>query len=116
MTYLIISVLIYSIYFISLSPAISIEGNQKDLDNLVNKISTKFSNTYCNTSGFGISAEGAIEFAIGETNKEFSRNKNIEFLKSEDINNKIVTKVEDKCQAFEFPIKELARLNFHKSK
>ena len=115
MPFLIISVLIYSICFISLSPAISIEVNQKDLDNLVNKISSKFSNTYCNTSGFGISAEGAIEFAIGETNKEFSRNKNIAYLNSDDINNNIVTKVEDKCQAFEFPIEELARLNFNKS-
>ena len=116
MPYLIISVLFFTICFISLDPAISLEGNHKDLDNLVDKISTKFSNTYCNTSGFGISAEGAIEFAIGETNKEFSRHKNIAYLNSDDINNKIVTKVEDKCQAFEFPIKELARLNFNKIK
>ena len=38
------------------------------------RISKKFSNTYCNTSKFGISKDGALKFSIGETNKEFQNN------------------------------------------
>tara|TARA_Y100000589_G_scaffold295414_1_gene301801 strand:- start:80 stop:427 length:348 start_codon:yes stop_codon:yes gene_type:complete len=88
----------------------SIEITQKSIDNLTNKVAKKFSRTFCNTSNFGISDEGAIEFAIGETKKEFAKNKKIEFVNFDEINKKIITNIEADCQVFDFPVDELAKL------
>jgi len=83
---------------------------QKNIDNLTNKVAKKYSRTFCNTSNFGISDEGAIEFALGETSKEFSKNKLIEYINFSDLNKKIITYIESDCQVFDFPVDELARL------
>tara|TARA_Y100001933_G_scaffold224006_1_gene235984 strand:- start:37 stop:384 length:348 start_codon:yes stop_codon:yes gene_type:complete len=103
----------FFISFLLLFPfnsAFSKEISQKNIDNLTNKVAKKFSRTFCNTSNFGISDEGAIEFAIGETNKEFSKNKFIEFVNFDEINKKIISNIESDCQVFDFPIDELANL------
>ena len=97
-------------------PALSKEISQKSLDNLATKISKKFSRTYCNTSNFGISKEGAMEFAIGETYKEFSKNKLIKFLDVKDINAKIVLNVEKECQIYDFPVDGLSKFNLAEQK
>ena len=73
-----------------------------------------FRGTFCNTSNFGISDEGAIEFAIGETSKEFSKNKLIKILDFDEINKKIITNIEADCQVFDFPIDELSKLEILK--
>ena len=57
------------------SPAYSLDASSRTLEKYTKKISNKFTRTYCNTSKFGISYEGALAFAIGETNKEFKNNK-----------------------------------------
>tara|TARA_Y100001970_G_C13510742_1_gene498190 strand:+ start:161 stop:505 length:345 start_codon:yes stop_codon:yes gene_type:complete len=103
-----------SFIFLSSHPAFSKEISQNNLDNLATKVSKKFSRTYCNTSNFGISEEGAMEFAIGETFKEFSKNKLIKFVDLKQINSKIVTNLERECQIYDFPVEELSRLNFNK--
>tara|TARA_Y100000589_G_C26836147_1_gene500077 strand:- start:89 stop:436 length:348 start_codon:yes stop_codon:yes gene_type:complete len=90
--------------------AFSKEIPQKNIDNLTNKVARKFSRTFCNTSNFGISDEGAIEFAIGETEKEFSKNKLIKLVDFNDINKKIISNIESDCQVFDFPIDELVKL------
>jgi len=107
---LIIGFLISFLFFFPIKTAFSKEIPQKSLDNLTNKVAKKFSRTFCNTSNFGISDEGAIEFAIGETNKEFSKNKLIEFVDFNEINKKIISNIESDCQVFDFPREELARL------
>tara|TARA_Y100001933_G_scaffold207166_1_gene210278 strand:- start:94 stop:441 length:348 start_codon:yes stop_codon:yes gene_type:complete len=99
--------------FILLFPNNSVfskEIPQKNIDNLTNKVAKKFSRTFCNTSNFGISDEGAIEFAMGETNKEFSKNKLIEFVDFDEINKKIISNIEGDCQVFDFPVEVLAKL------
>tara|TARA_Y100000589_G_C27164667_1_gene634244 strand:- start:1429 stop:1782 length:354 start_codon:yes stop_codon:yes gene_type:complete len=96
------------------SPVLSKEIPQKNINNLSNKIARKFSRTFCNTSNFGISDEGAIEFAIGETKKEFSNNKLIQFVDFKDINKKIISNIESDCQVFDFPSDELAKLEILK--
>ena len=93
-----------------INASFSKEIPQKNIDNLTNKVAKKFSRTFCNTSNFGISDEGAIEFAIGETNKEFSKNKLIQFVNFEEINKKIISNIEADCQVFDFPVDELANL------
>ena len=106
------TLILSSFLFLFSNPVFSQEISQKSLDNLSTRISKKFSRTYCNTSGFGISEQGAMEFAIGETSKEFSKNKLINFVNKEDINSKIVSNVERDCQIYDFPVDELSKLNF----
>ena len=108
----------FLISFLLLFPnnsVLSKEISQKNIDNLTNKVSKKFARTFCNTSNFGISDEGAIEFAIGETNKEFSKNKLIGFLNFTDVNKKIISNIESDCQVFDFPIEELSKLEIIKN-
>ena len=57
------------------APVYSLDNSSKTLENYNKKISNKFTRTYCNTTKFGISYEGALAFSIGETNKEFQNNK-----------------------------------------
>ena len=71
---------VFTIFILTLlllfsSPVYSIDTSSQTLEKYTNKISNKFTRTYCNTSNFGISYEGALAFAIGETNKEFKNNK-----------------------------------------
>ena len=108
----ILALTISSFLFLFSIPAYSQDISQKNLDNLATKVSKKFSRTYCNTSNFGISDEGAMEFAIGETFKQFSKNKLIKFVDLKDISSKIVANVERECQIFDFPVSELSKLNF----
>ena len=107
---LIIGFFISFFFLFPINPAFSKEIPQKNIDNLTNKVAKKFSRTFCNTSNFGISDEGAIEFAIGETNKQFSKNKLIEFVNFNEINKKIISNIEADCQVFDFPFNELAKL------
>jgi len=94
--------------FTPLKPSFSKEVSQKSLDKLADKVSSKFARTFCNTSNFGISDKGAIEFAIGETKKEFSKNKLINLINQNEIDKKIVSKIENECQVYDFPVDELS--------
>ena len=107
---IIIGFLISFLFLFPIKTAFAKEIPQKNIDNLTNKVAKKFSRTFCNTSNFGISDEGAIEFAIGETNKEFSKNKLIEFVNFDEINKKIISNIESDCQVFDFPLDELDKL------
>ena len=106
------TIILSSFLFLFSQPTYSKEISQKNLDNLTTKVSKKFSRTYCNTSNFGISEEGAMEFAIGETYKEFSKNKLITLIDMKKLSSKIVTNIEKECQIFDFPVDELSKLNF----
>ena len=107
---LIIGFLVSFLLLFPINSAFSKEVPQKSIDNLTNKVAKKFSRTFCNTSNFGISDEGAIEFAIGETNKEFSKNKLIEFVTFDEVSKKIISNIETECQVFDFPFNELKKL------
>ena len=52
-------------------PVYSQEASNKSIDNYINKVTNKFTRTYCNSTKFGISDEGALAFAVGETNRFF---------------------------------------------
>ena len=106
----IVAFLISIFIFIPTKPSFSKEVSQKNLDKLVDKVSVKFARTFCNTSNFGISDQGAIEFAIGETKKEFSKNKLISLINQSDVNKKIVLKIENECQVYDFPVEELSKI------
>ena len=95
------------------SPVYSLDNSSKTLENYTKKISNKFTRTYCNTTKFGISYEGALAFAIGETNKEFKTNKLNKLIDYSLLKNSIVNDLENNCQVYDFPINNLESLKFN---
>ena len=98
--------------FIFVSSVNAIDFSSESIENYTLKISRKFSNTYCNTTKFGISKDGALNFAIGETNKEFSNNKLNKFIDHKLLNKNILLSLMNNCQIFDFPEYELGNLAF----
>jgi len=94
------------------SPVYSLDTSTKTLEKYTKKISNKFTRTYCNTSKFGISYEGALAFAVGETNKEFKNNKLNKFIDYSLLKNSIVNDLENNCQVYDFDIINLENLKF----
>ena len=109
---------VFTIFILSLvllfnSPAYSLDTSSKTLEKYTKKISNKFTRTYCNTTNFGISYEGALAFAIGETNKEFKNNKLNKLLDYSLLKNSIVNDLENNCQVYDFAITKLENLKFN---
>ena len=104
---LLILILIFS------NPVYSNDLLEKDIQDYTLKISTKFSSTYCNTIKFGISKEGALKFAIGETNKEFLNNKLNKYINYELLNKNILVSLRNSCEIDSFPVKKLQNLVFN---
>ena len=99
--------------FLFTSPVYSLDTSSKTLEKYTKKISNKFSRTYCNTTKFGISYEGALAFAIGETNKEFKNNKLNKLIDYSLLKNSIVNDLEYYCQVYDFEISNLENLKFN---
>ena len=109
---------VFTIFILTLlllfnSPVYSLDTSSKTLEKYTKKISNKFTRTYCNTTKFGISYEGALAFAIGETNKEFKNNKLNEFIDYSLLKNSIVNDLENNCQVYDFAISNLENLIFN---
>ena len=109
---------VFTIFILSLlllfsSPVYSLDTSSKTLEKYSKKISNKFTRTYCNTTKFGISYEGALAFAIGETNKEFKNNKLNKFIDYSLLKNSIVDDLEKNCQVYDFAISSLENLKFN---
>ncbi len=95
------------------SPVYALDNSSKTLEKYTKKISNKFTRTYCNTTKFGISYEGALAFAVGETNKEFKNNKLNKLIDYSLLKNSIVNDLENKCQVYDFAISRLENLKFN---
>ncbi len=104
--------LILFLFLILGTPAYPSESSAKAIEKYTLKISRKFANTYCNSTKFGISKDNALNFTIGETNKEFSNNKYNKFIDFELLNKNIILSLENNCQIFDFPEYELDKLTF----
>ena len=102
-----------TLLFLFSSPVYSLDTSSKTLEKYTKKISSKFTKTYCNTSNFGISYEGALAFAIGETNKEFKNNKLNKLIDYSLLKNSIVNDLENNCQVYDFDISNLGNLKFN---
>ena len=96
-----------TLLFLFSSPVYSLDTSSKTLEKYTKKISDKFTRTYCNTTKFGISYEGALAFAIGETNKEFKNNKLNNLIDYSHLKNSIVNDLENNCQVYDFAISNL---------
>jgi len=102
-----------TLFFLFSSPVYSLDTSYKTLEKYSKKISSKFTRTYCNTSKFGISYDGALAFAIGETNKEFKNNKLNKLIDYSLLKNSIVNDLENNCQVYDFAISNLDNLKFN---
>ena len=109
---------VFTIFILTLvllisSPVYSLETSSLTIEKYTKKISNKFTRTYCNTTKFGISYEGALAFAIGETNKEFRNNKLNKLIDYSLLKNSIVNDLENNCQVYDFEISNLENLKFN---
>jgi len=102
-----------TLLFLFSSPVYSLDTSSITLEKYTNKFSSKFTRTYCNTANFGISFEGALAFAIGETNKEFKNNKLNNLIDYSLLKNSIVNDLENNCQVYDFEISNLENLKFN---
>ena len=102
-----------TLFFLFSGPVYSLDTSSKTLEKYTKKISNKFTRTYCNTTKFGISYDGALAFAIGETNKEFKNNKLNKFIDYSLLKNSIVNDLENNCQVYDFDISKLENLKFN---
>ena len=107
------TIFILTLHILFSSPVYSLDTTSKTLENYTKKISNKFTRTYCNTTKFGISYEGALAFAIGETNKEFKNNKLNKLIDYSLLKNLIVNDLENNCQVYDFTISSLENLKFN---
>ena len=107
------TIFILTLLFLFSSPVYSLDTSSKTLEKYTKKISSKFTRTYCNTTKFGISYEGALAFAIGETNKEFKNNKLNKLIDYSLLKNSIVNDLENNCRVYDFNISNLENLKFN---
>jgi len=107
------AILTLTLLFLFSTPVYSLDTSSKSLEKYTKKISNKFTRTYCNTSKFGISYEGALAFAIGETNKEFKNNKLNKLIDYSLLKNSIINDLENNCQVYDFDISNLENLKFN---
>ena len=110
---IILKLLLIFILLIFETPSFANDISPKIIETYNLRIARKFSQTYCNTSKFGISKEGALNFAIGETNKEFLNNKLNKFVDHEILNKNIIVNIEKNCDLYDFPMYELENLIFN---
>ena len=106
-------IFIFTLLLLFISPVYSLDTSAQNLEKYTKKISNKFTRTFCNTSKFGISYEGALAFAIGETNKEFKNNKLNKLIDYSLLKNSIVSDLENNCQVYDFDISNLENLKFN---
>ena len=109
---------VFAIFILTLlllfnSPVYSFDTSSKTLEKYTKRISNKFTRTYCNTTKFGISYEGALAFAIGETNKEFKNNKLNKFIDYSLLKNSITYDLQNKCKIYDFAISNLENLKLN---
>ena len=107
------AILTLTLLFLFCTPVYSLDTSSKSLEKYTKKISNKFTRTYCNTTKFGISYEGALAFAIGETNKEFKNNKLNKLIDYSLLKNSIINDLENNCQVYDFDISNLENLEFN---
>ena len=107
------AILTLSLLFLFSTPVYSLDTSSVNLEKYTKKISNKFTRTYCNTTKFGFSYEGALAFAIGETNKEFKNNKLNKLIDYSLLKNSIINDLENNCQVYDFDISNLENLKFN---
>ena len=69
---------------------------------LIKKVSESYTKKFCNSIGFGLSKESAMNFSLKENNQVFNKRKNFENINKEALAEEIAIGVIEKCG---YPIK-----------
>ena len=64
---------------------------------LIKKVSQSYTNKFCNSIGFGLSKESAMNFSLKENNQVFNKRKNFNNINKESLAGEIAIKVVEKC-------------------
>ena len=64
---------------------------------LINKVSKSYTNKFCNSIGFGLSKESAMNFSLKENNQVFKKRKDYNDINKELLSEKIAISVVEKC-------------------
>ena len=64
---------------------------------LIKKVTKSYTNKFCNSIGFGLSKESAMNFSLKENNQVFKRKKGFNNIKKELIAEEIAIAVIEKC-------------------
>ena len=107
-----IVLVISSMTLFAYQPVKAAQDPSNKVTNLESKVAKKFSKTFCNSTGFGISNEGALKFALGETKGEFSKKPLIDEIDIESIKEQILIDVGDSCYYFDLTKSDLEDLSF----
>ncbi len=113
---LVIGLLISLFMFCASTPVMAAQDLDKQRIKLENKIAKKFSNTFCNSTGFGISDEGALKFSLGETKSEFSKKPLVEKVDIKNVKEQILVNIADTCYYFDLAITDLDSLSLEYQK
>ena len=109
----VLAIFILTLLLLFSNPVYSLDTSSKTLEKYTKRISNKFTRTYCNTTKFGISYEGALAFAIGETNKEFKNNKLNKLVDYSLLKKSIIYDLQNNCQIYDFDIGILENLKLN---
>ena len=69
---------------------------------LIKKVSESYTKKFCNSIGFGLSKESAMNFSLKENNQVFNKKKNFKNINKEALAEEIAIGVVEKCG---YPIK-----------
>ena len=83
-----------NIFFIQTDLAYSLEARDS---NLIEKISKDYTKKFCNSIGFGLSRESAMNFSFSENKEIFKNRKGIKNIDKELLAQKIASSVIDGC-------------------
>ena len=87
-------ILTTNIFFIQTDTAYSLEDKDS---NLIEKISKDYTKKFCNSIGFGLSRESAMNFSFSENKEIFKNRKGIKNIDKELLAQKIASSVIDGC-------------------
>tara|TARA_B100000131_G_scaffold296865_1_gene315147 strand:+ start:155 stop:505 length:351 start_codon:yes stop_codon:yes gene_type:complete len=116
MKFFLVALLITLFAFFQTHPVRAAQNSDQKISKLENKVAKKFSKTFCNSTGFGISPEGALKFSLGETEVEFEKNILISQVNLENIKDQILNNVADACYYFDLTKSDLDKLSLSSKK
>ena len=78
-------------------PAKIVSASEIKNNNLIEKISSDYTKKFCNSIGFGLSKESAMDFSIEENKQVFKKKKGINSINKELLAEEISISVIEKC-------------------
>ena len=92
--FLLIIILTTNIIFNGADMVIASENNSSDL---IEKISRDYTKKFCNSIGFGLSKESAMNFSYSENKQIFAKRKGVENINKDLLANEIANSVINSC-------------------